>query len=240
MTWITTLLPGWVSPSVNSGLMCSPDGMMAVVCSFLYIRSYKDALVWAALTAAFHLLFGGTAAFLTGTSENTAILIIRIAGIALTGWFLKSSIKEALATDVEDENLPFGKILVTTAVVGSIDAASFGHGSAVAMMGKANIAVVISSWLISSVIVGVLTMATALMTLKGRSLVKTFGTPFLVLGAILRVGLFVGLLAMLSIDIAKFVGLLEADSYKGVIVVLAITSGALMFMPTLRAQKQKK
>ncbi len=181
--------------AIGAGIACSPDGMMAVLINFRHIQDIRDAFTWSLWITAFHTLLGGSAAAITAFAtdwQNGAFLAVRLFGIVVTGYFARDSLKEALNPEDQDKTLTFKEVLITTAVVGSLDAASFGHGSAVHLVNCSFLSVM-SNWTVSSVVVGILTLITGITAWKGRSVVKKAGTPFLIVGAIMRVGLFIGL-----------------------------------------------
>lgn len=234
----------WLIVSLVAGIVCSPDGMMAIVCNFKHIQKFKTACLWAVLITVFHLLFGVIAAVITVYAAEfkvIAMIIIRLVGILLTGYFAYESIKEALDPEQEDSELSFKEILLTTAVVGSIDAASFAHGTAIHLgeIGQGGIFSAVLSWSISSVVVGIATLLAGVFAWKGgEKLVREYGARFLVVGAVSRVGLFFALMLMLVFALGEHLGYFEISHKIQLLAELGtiLLCAVIFYIPARKAQ----
>jgi len=234
----------WLLVSFIAGLVCSPDGMMAVICNFKYIKKFNEAFLWASLITIFHMLFGVLAAVITvyaAEYKTEAMLIIRGVGIALTGYFAYESIKEALNPEEEDGQISFKEILMTTAVVGSVDAASFAHGTAIhlAETGSGGLSSAVGSWVISSIVVGFTTLMAGVFAWKGgEKLVREYGARFLVIGAVSRVGLFFALILMLVFALGEHLGFIHIPHSAQLMAELGtiVLCGVFFYLPARKAQ----
>jgi len=237
-------LTSWIIVSVVAGLVCSPDGMMAIICNFKHIKKFKAAFIWASLITIFHMLFGVIAAVITVYAAEfkvIAMILIRVIGIALTGYFAYESIKEALDPELEDSEISFKEILVTTAVVGSVDAASFAHGTAIHLgeNGSSGISSAVGSWILSSIVVGIFTLLAGIFAWKGgERLVREYGAKFLVIGAVSRVGLFFALMLMLIFALGEHLNYFHVAHSKQLIAELGtiILCGIAFYFPARKAQ----
>ncbi len=97
------------------------------------------------------------------------------------------------------------------------------------------------NWLFSSIIVGLATFGAGVSALVGGTRLQQAGLPFLALGAVTRVGLFFGLIAMLVFGLSEYFELYSISHGKQLLIEVLIVVGlSVLLYPFARRAQLKR